>query len=225
MIGQTGSGKTTCGLWLLSKQRFDRRPWFCFDLKREPIFDQVGMPPIEEWSINSRPPKGKGLYLASPLPNQKEAIETFLWRCFDRGNIGIYVDEASLMPDGDAFTAILQQGRSKRIPTICCTQRPVNVIRPVFSEASYFCVYRLADKRDYRTVEGFVPARLDEPLRPFNWRWYDVARNRLLTMGPVPPPAAVAEQLRQAIPHRETWHPFSWTSRTTGRPQLKLVRS
>lgn len=225
VIGATGSGKTTCGLWLLSRQRFDRRPWFVFDLKREPIFDAVGMPPIEEWSIHSRPPRQKGLYLASPLPNQKEAIETFLWRCFDRGNIGIYVDEASLMPDGDAFTAILQQGRSKRIPTICCTQRPVNVIRPVFSEASYYCVYRLADKRDYKVVEGFVPGDLSKPLPAYHWRWYDVARNRLLTMGPVPDPARVAGELREAIPQPTTWHPFGWTSRPTGRPQLKLVRN
>lgn len=225
VIGATGSGKTTCGLWLLAHQRFDRRPWIIFDFKAEPIFDRVGMPPIEEWSLKSRPPRSKGLYLTSPLPTDGEAVEEFLWKVFAKGNIGLYVDEASLMPDSGAFQAILQQGRSKRIPVIACTQRPVNVQRPVFSEASYYCVYRMADRRDYKVVEGFVPADLSRPLAPYYWRWYDVSSNRLLHMAPVPSPQAVADELRQALPVRESFHPFSWTSRPTGRPSLKLVGS
>lgn len=224
VIGATGSGKTTCGLWLLAHQRFDKRPWVIFDFKMEPIFDVVGMPPIEEWSLKSKPPRGKGVYLVSPLPTDAEAVEAFLWKCFEKGNIGLYIDEASLMPDGGAFQAILQQGRSKRVPVISCTQRPVNVQRPVFSEASFYCVYRLSDKRDWKTVEGFVPADLGAQLPAYHWRWYDVAANRLLNMRPVPGPQTVAGELRGAIPLRESYHPFTWTSRTTGRPTLRLVR-
>lgn len=227
VIGATGSGKTTCGLWLLANQRFDKRPWVILDLKREAIFDVVGFPPIEEWSLGSKPPRQKGLYLLSPLAieAQQEQLENFLWRIFEKGNCGLYVDEAALMPDGGAFQAILQQGRSKRIPVIACTQRPVSVARPVFSEASFYCTYRLADKRDWKTVEGFVPADLGAPLKPYHWRWYDVAANRLLTMAPVPPPQTVARQLREAVPPARSWHPFQWTSRPTGRPSLKVVGS
>ena len=224
IIGATGSGKTTCALWFLAHQRFDKRPWLAIDFKAEPVFDAVGFPPIEEWSLNNRPPRQKGVYLVSPLPNQDEALEGFLWKVFEKGNIGIFVDEAALMPAGGAFQAILQQGRSKRIPVIACTQRPVSVARPVFSEASYYCVYRMADKRDYKTIEGFVPADLAAPLKPYHWRWYDVAANRLLTMSAVPPPEAVAAQLREAAPQHTTFHPFSWTSRPTGRPMLKVVK-
>jgi hypothetical protein len=224
VIGATGSGKTTCGLWLLSHQRFDKRPWVVLDFKREPIFDVVGFPPIEEISLSSRPPRTRGLYLISALPAEDELVEAFLWRVFERGNCGLYVDEASLMPGPKgAWQAILQQGRSKRIPVIACTQRPVSVERPVFSEASYYCVYRLADKRDWKTVEGFVPGDLGAPLKPYHWRWYDVARNRLLTMAPVPGPQQVAGELRAAAPQPQTFHPFRWTSRPTARPQLKLV--
>lgn len=226
VIGATGSGKTTCGLWLLSLQRFDKRPWLIIDPKGEPTFDVVGFPPIEEWSLSSRPPRQKGLYLVSPLPNQDEELEQFLWRVFERGNLGLYIDEAALMPGPrGAYQAILQQGRSKRIPVISCTQRPVGVERPVFSEATYYCIYRLSDRRDYKVVEGFVPADLSAPLPPHEWRWYDVPRNKLLTMAPVPPPEDVAEQLRHAIPNRDSWHPFSWTSRPTGRLSLKVVGS
>jgi hypothetical protein len=223
-IGATGTGKTTCGAWLLSLQQFDKRPWVIVDFKREALFDYVGFPPIVELSLTSAPPKRPGLYLVSPRPDQENELEAWLWKVWQRENIGLFVDEASLMPERDAFRAILQQGRSKRLPVIACTQRPVNVQRPLFSEASFFCVYRMADKRDYRVIEGFVPADLSLPLPDHHWRWYDVAKNKLLTMAPVPPPNRVADDLRERAPARTTWHPFGWTSQpTTGRPKAKLA--
>ena len=221
VIGATGTGKTTCGVWLLSHQRFDKRPWVVVDFKREQIFDQIGLPPIQQITLGSRIPKKPVLYLVSPRPDQDDQLEDWLWRVWERENVGLFVDEASLMPDRDAFRAVLQQGRSKRLPLIACTQRPVDVKRGLFSEASYFCVYRMADKRDYRVVEGFIPANLSAPLKPHHWHWYDVAKNRLLHMGPVPKPAQVAEMARERIPHVVTWHPFGWTGEPTGRPALR----
>jgi hypothetical protein len=216
VLGATGSGKTTCGLWMLSYARFDKRPWVAIDFKREVIFDLVGFPPIQQLSLDARIPRKPGLYLVSPRPGQGAALEAFLWRVWSAGNVGLFVDEAALMPDGDAFPAILQQGRSKRIPVIACSQRPVNVARGVFSEASYFCVYRMLDRRDYRIVEGFVPAGLDVPLPRYAWHWYDVANHELLAMAPVPNGAAVAARLKQVIPFKANdWHPFRWTARTT----------
>jgi hypothetical protein len=223
-IGATGSGKTTCGAWLLAHQRFDRRPWIVIDFKRERLFDMIGFPPIEAIRLNARVPRRPGLYLVSPRPDQEDDLEDFLWRVWQAENTGLFIDEASLMPDRDAFRAILQQGRSKRIPCISCTQRPVDVKRGLFSEASFFCIYRMADRRDYRTVEGFVPADLSRPIPDYNWRWYDVARNELLHMAPVPKPATVADLLRERVPNVRTWHPFGWTSRGTDRPKLKLVK-
>lgn len=217
VIGATGSGKTTCGTWLLSKQRFDKRPWIIFDFKREALFDAVGIPPIVEIGLGSKPPKRPGLYIVCPRPDQDDELEALLWKIWERENCGLFIDEASLMPEKAAFRAILQQGRSKRLPVIACTQRPVSVARPLFSEASFFAVYRMADKRDYRTVEGFIPADLSQPLPDHHWRWYDVARNSLLTMAPVPGPAQIADDLRAAIPPQTTWHPFAWTAQPTGR--------
>jgi hypothetical protein len=217
VIGATGSGKTTCALWLLANQRLDRRPWIIVDFKREPMFDVIGIPPIRQIGLKSRIPRQRGLYLVTPKPNEDDALEAFLWRIWQRENCGLFVDEASLMPDQSAFRAILQQGRSKRIPVIACTQRPVDVKRGLFSEASFFCVYRMADKRDYRTIEGFVPARLSAPMPEYHWRWYDVAHNRLLHMAPVPKLPAIAAQVRERIPPVESWHPFGWTSEPTGR--------
>jgi DNA helicase HerA-like ATPase len=221
VIGATGSGKTTNGVWLLAHQRFDKRPWIVVDFKREQIFDQIGLPPIQQITLRGRVPRKPGLYLVSPRPDQDDALEDWLWRVWERENVGLFVDEASLMPDKDAFRAVLQQGRSKRIPLIACTQRPVDVKRGLFSEASYFCVYRMADKRDYRTVEGFIPGDLSRPMPPHHWLWYDVAKNRLLHMGPVPKPAIVADMARAKIPYVTTWHPFGWTGEPSGRAALR----
>jgi len=218
VLGATGSGKSTCGLWLLSYQRFDKRPWIALDFKREIIFDHVGFPPIQQLTLADRIPRKPGLYLASPRPGQDGYLENFLWRVWSAGNVGLFIDEAALMPDGDAFPAILQQGRSKRIPVIACSQRPVGVARGLFSEANFFCVYRMVDRRDYKTVEGFVPADIGQPLPRYAWHWYDVADHELLAMSAVPDPGAVAGRLREAIPYRANdWHPFRWTSRVTGR--------
>jgi len=119
------------------------------------------------------------------------------------------------MPDGDAFPAILQQGRSKRIPVIACSQRPVSVPRPLFSEANFFAIYRMVDKRDYKVVEGFVPGDLAAPLPEHHWWWYDRGRNNLLHMAPVPPPETVATLLADRIPPppENAWHPFGHTAK------------
>lgn len=218
VLGATGTGKSTCGTWLLSHQRLDKRPWLLIDFKRETIFDQVGFPPIQQIGLGDRVPRRPGLYLLSPRPGQDVALEAFLWRVWQQENVGLYVDEAALMPDGDAFPAILQQGRSKRIPVIACSQRPVNVARGLFSEANFFAVYRMNDRRDYRIVEGFAPADMARPLPPYHWHWYDVAQNELLDMRPVPSPAAVAARLHQLAPYKPSgWHPFTWTSKPTPR--------
>src|SRR5271169_5361205 len=127
ILGATGSGKTTCGVFMLAHQRFDVRPWIAFDFKREELFDFAGFPPIMPIGLFDPLPKRHGLYLCSPRPGEEDALETMLWRIWERGNIGVFVDEAALMPDMDAFPAILQQGRSKRIPVIACSQRPVSV--------------------------------------------------------------------------------------------------
>jgi hypothetical protein len=221
IIGATGSGKSTCGLWMLSHQRFERRPWIAIDFKREEIFDHVGFPPIRQIALDDKVPRKPGLYLISPLPGQADALERFLWRVWSTENTGLYVDEAALMPEGDAFPAILQQGRSKRIPVIACSQRPVGVSRGLFSEASFICVYRVVDRRDYKIIEGFAPVNLEAQLPKYHWHWFDVARDVQLAMGPVPPPDEIALTLTAKIPHQPTgWHPFGWTARPTERRLL-----
>ena len=223
ILGATGSGKSTCGLWLLAHQRLDARPWVIFDFKREAFFDRIGFPPITPLDLDAKPPKKPGLYLVTPRPGDDEYVERFIWRIWERENCGLYIDEAPLMPQGDAFQAVLQQGRSKRLPVIACTQRPVGVARGLFSEASFVCVYDILDQRDFKTIEGVVPASMAQPLQYHHWRWFDRERRAVLNMKPVPAPAEVAAQLAMKAPYvANAWHPFAWTSRATGRDAIKL---
>lgn len=227
ILGATGSGKSTCGLWMLAHQRLDARPWIIFDFKREQFFDHVGFPPIQAIGLDARPPRKPGLYLVSPRPGEDEAVDAFIWRIWEAENVGLYVDEAPLMPDAniyDAFPACIQQGRSKRIPIIACTQRPVGVARGLFSEANFVCVYDVTDVRDFKVIQGFVPATLiaDQPPR-HHWRWWDRQSRTVLNMAPVPHPATIAAELANRAPYTPSgWHPFAWTSRPNGREAIKL---
>ena len=143
-----------------------------------------------------------GLYDMHVNPGQEDQLEDWLWKIWAKGNVGLFCDEVSLIPQRDAFKAILRQGRSKLIPVIACTQRPVDIDREVFTESQYKMIFRLDDVRDYKTVQGFTRgAAIDKPL-PRHWSyWYDGPRSRLLTLQPVPKPVIIAARLKQVAPY------------------------
>lgn len=200
VIGATGTGKTILGAWLLSKQRFDKRPWVIIDFKGEELWDMVGTPPIQKLKLGSMPGK-RGLFRMSVLPGQDEALEDWLWKIWKRGNVGLFVDEVSLMPQKAAFKAVLRQGRSLLIPVISCSQRPVDVDREVWSEANYISVFRLDDIRDYKVIQGFTRnAPIDRQLPEFHSHWYDKKKYTCITLQPVPPPAIIAANIKSVAP-------------------------
>jgi hypothetical protein len=202
VIGATGTGKTVLGAWLLSKQRFDKRPWVAIDFKNEELWEMVGSPPIRNLKVGQMPGK-RGLYRMNVVPGQDDALEEWLWKVWKHENIGLFVDEVSLMPQKDAFKAILRQGRSKRIPVIACSQRPVDVDREVWSEANYISVMRLDDIRDYKIIKGFTrDAPIDKPLPEYWSHWYDKKNFTCLELRPVPKPAIIAETLRDIAPRQ-----------------------
>lgn len=200
VIGATGTGKTVLGAWLLSKQRFDKRPWVCIDFKDEELWDMVGTPPMQTLKVHQLPGK-HGLYRMRVQPWDSDALEEWLKRVWSRGNIGLFVDEVSLIPQKEAFKAILRQGRSRRIPVIACSQRPVDVDREVWSEANYISVFRLDDIRDYKIIKGFTrDAPIDRQLPEFWSHWYDKKKYTCIPLQPVPSPASIADDLRRVAP-------------------------
>ncbi len=200
VIGATGTGKTTFGAWLLSRQRFDKRPWVCLDYKNEVLWDLVGRGAMRELRVGQMPGK-LGLYRMRVDPGRDDDLEEWFWKVRRHGNIGLFCDEVSLIPQRAAFKAILRQGRSLRIPVISCTQRPVDCDREIFTEAGYKSIFRLEDVRDYQIIQGFTrKAPINEPLPPHWSYWYDSAKAKLLTLRPVPPPDSVAAELRAVVP-------------------------
>lgn len=204
VIGQTGSGKTILGAWLLSKQRFDKRPWVALDFKGEALWDKVGDPPMRPLRLGAMPGK-RGLYRLDVHPGQEDELEEWLWKIWERENVGIFVDEVSLVPQKNAFKAILRQGRSKLIPVIACTQRPVDCDREVFTESQYRAFFGLEDARDYQVIRGLFGDRdIRDAARSLkrHWSlWYDVRQKSLTVLKPCPAPDTVADDLRRAAPY------------------------
>lgn len=201
VLGATGTGKTILGGWLLSKQNLEKRPWIALDFKNEILWDMVGDPPMRPLAIGAMPGK-KGLYRTSIRPGQEEELEDWLWKIWEKENIGIFCDEVTLMPDKDSFKALLRQGRSKLIPMILCSQRPVDVPREVWTESQYIACFRLSDVRDYKTVNGFSAGfDLSRELPKYHCHWVDIAERQHYLLKPSPGPDNVASTLRSKAPY------------------------
>lgn len=183
LIGRTGSGKTQAGAWLLSQASYKSRPFVIIDYKRDALLNEI--PNVEEIGYKSKLRKN-GLHIIHPRPDENEQMEEFLWRLWERENTGVYIDEGYMVPDKGALRAILTQGRSKKIPVIMLSQRPVWLSRFVFSEADFFMVLDVSDKDDQKIIQRIVPDDFKRELPPYHSRYYDVGRKRVTYLLPVP---------------------------------------
>ncbi len=183
IIGRTGSGKTLAALWHLAGR--DRElPWFIIDYKRDEAIAQLGAIELE---LTKLVPTEPGLYVLHPIPERDdEAVEAFLWKIWAMGHAGLLVDEGYMIRDTDALRAILTQGRSKHIPVILLSQRPVWLTRFAWSEADYFQVFQLNNRDDIKSVRNFVPYTFDRRLADYHSVYYDVGHDRITIFGPVP---------------------------------------
>lgn len=204
-IGRTGSGKTLAGLFNLSLQNWERKPWLMMDIKGDEHIQKIGkMDGVT--TLKWGQPIGKnGLHIIRPRPDQLDEIEDLLWYVHSRNNVGIYVDEGHPLKNSDALNALLTQGRSKHIPCRICTQRPSWISRFVFTESSFYQVFSLTDRRDRKTVQEFLPierANLETPLQPYHSIWYDVKADRASSFLPVPPADAILQSFRDRLQPR-----------------------
>lgn len=200
IIGETGTGKTIMGGWVLSKQRFDKRPWVAIDFKGEVLWDMIGTPPVRDLRLGAMP-GNRGLYRMSVNPGQEDELEDWMWKVWKHENIGLFIDEVSLVPQKSAFKGLLRQGRTKLIPIISCTQRPVDCDREVFTESQFISVFALADVRDYKIIQGFTHgAAIDRPLPEHHSHWYDKRKRTLFALKPTPDPDSIAASLRAVAP-------------------------
>lgn len=205
IVGQTGSGKTWFGVWLLSRMPIERMPWVVIDYKRETLFRELGPQAFRSrLTVDSAAPKKPGLHLLQPFESDDDAMDSFLWRVWKRGGIGLYIDEAMMMPAGrgSAMRAILTQGRSLRIPVIALSQRPVEIDRYFFSEARCFAEFYLLDRDDRVTLKRYTPFHPDDIPERHHCYWYDGKTRQVSYLAPVPDREAFLGRLRSRAPRR-----------------------
>lgn len=194
IMGRTGSGKSQAALWHLSLAGFDKMPWIILDFKGDENINAIqGAQHITYKDVPTKP----GIYILHPMPGDKDALEAYLYKLWEKERVGILVDEGYMLQDNDAFLACLTQGRSKRIPMIVLTQRPAWITRFVFSEADFYQVFALNDRRDRKTIAEFMPGDVkDAPKLPdFHSYYYDVGRDELVVMAPVPDMDTILEKI------------------------------
>lgn len=189
MIGATGSGKTVAGIYHLSRMNLRARPWVVFDMKDDEHLN--GIERAQHVELDWTPTeKSKGVFVVHPRRKDEEAVDSLLDRIYEHSNIGIFIDEPDLANSSAAFEDILRKGRSRLIPAITLSQRPVDVTRYVFSEATFIRVYFLNDERDWATVEAFTPLPSPEDfptLNPYFSFYYQVGKQDVWLLSPAPP--------------------------------------
>lgn len=192
IYGKTGSGKTVAAIWHLSQRSYTSRPWIIFDFKGDATIAKI--PHAIEISVGEIPKK-PGLYIARPIPEQDaEAVDEMMWDIWARERIGVYIDEGYMVGRrSNGFNALLTQGRSKSIPMIVLSQRPVWMSRFVISEADFHQVFFLSDEADRDVVQRFIPYEIDRRLPKFHSFYYDVSEDEFVGLKPVPHPDSVLE--------------------------------
>jgi len=189
IIGSTGSGKTQAGVFHLSNQDWsdpkNGRPWIIFDFKGDELLRQIG---AEEFSVRSKVPERPGLHIVRPVPERDDGFVTdLLWQILKNEETGIYIDEGYMVGTRNpALNACLTQGRSKRIQMITLSQRPMWMSRFVFSEADFFQVFRLNDKRDYANIQSMISVDVTKRLAEYHSHYYDVGADKGVIAAPVP---------------------------------------
>lgn len=206
IVGATGSGKTVAAMWQLSHRNFDQKPWMIYNFKHDELIDAIeGAQHID---VGAPPPERPGIYVVHPHPAQQDAVDAQMWQIWERENIGVYVDEGFMIgKNSTGFRALLTQGRSKHIPMITLSQRPVWMDRFVFTEAEFLQVFRLQHRMDVKKMEEFIPnpnegkrpSANKHPLEdrlPEYWSWYyDVSANQLNKMRPTPDADAILDTI------------------------------
>ena len=188
------------GLWLLSNAPFDKMPYVIVDSKGDENLNEI--PHVRELGLNETP-KHPGVYIVHPMIGDADPIKDFLWRIWQRGSCGLLFDEGYMIPgqleDHNPYNAILTQGRSKHIPTITLSQRPVKLSKFTFSESSHYCIFHLNARTDKKTVAEYIPDYNGDILPEFHSHWYDVKRNANFTMQPVPDSAILMEKFEERL--------------------------
>ena len=219
VIGRTGEGKTVGGLFLLAYQNWSEMPWVIIDYKRDKLIAMIETAGAKVLYDNRTmegkpfppPPVEPGLYIVRPDPDQREEVNSFLFQMWRQGRVGLFCDEAFMIPQKrpfKAYDALLTQGRSLECPMIMLYQRPVDMSQFATSQADFWMVYNLHKPEDIAKANEYVGSTVGSQgetidvttkLPRYYWLWYDVSADECAVMQPVPGPADLIGVFRQRL--------------------------
>jgi hypothetical protein len=192
IVGATGSGKTQAAMWQLSRRGFLNKPWIIYDFKGDEMIQSLEG--VIDWPVESPAPSRPGLYVVKPHPDQVGEVDLQLQSVWEHENIGVYIDEGLMLGTKNiGFRRLLTQGRSKHIPMIVLSQRPVWLDRFVFSESEFFQIFRLQHRKDLAAVQEFIPFDVSERLPEYHSYYYDVTTDSMVVLEPVPDRDAILD--------------------------------
>ena len=201
IVGTTGSGKTIGGMWVLSGQNFDEQPWVNINFKNDEHLNAIEK--AEEIGLDSKLPDKPGIFNLRPEPNDIDGMDAWFYRVLEHENIGIFCDEIFMLgAHCRGFNTCFMQGRSKHIPMIVCSQRPVLCSPFAFSEATYFMIFNLIKKADRERVAGDVPIPVDYRLPPYHSYWYKVGSDKVTAFNPVPSENELLKRIDSKLPNK-----------------------
>lgn len=185
-------------------------PWVVIDYKHDALLNSIAK--TRELPVTAaRIPKNPGVYIVHPLPSQEDEVEALLWKVWQKGNTGVYIDEGHMLPNRGALAALATQGRSLGIPMITLTQRPRWTSRFVFSEADYISAFHLTYPDDRRFVSGILDSDLNEPLPEYHSRYHSISKHTTYNLLPVPKADSIRNRIESKLrPH--TWWSHPWGS-------------
>lgn len=222
IVGTNGTGKSQCGAWILSQRDLGNTRNFIVDYKGEELFNNLRR--VREISTKELP-KENGLYIlhAVPFETEQEKMRQWLYKLWESGNAGLFVDEGYMIPGekNGPFQALLTQGRSLRTPVITLSQRPVGVNRFVFSESQHTIVFDLNDERDKDVVGEFTPSGFmdwvpdgigvkdrysDEIFLPkYHAKWYNKPDKARFVLRPVPEASQIVSDIDAQLKPIHRW--------------------
>ena len=193
---------------MLSLRRWDHMPWVLLNFKDDALLNEIpGVRELEGLTLPAPRKMRSGLWMARPDVDDFEGTEALMAEMWRRTHMGLYIDEALPLsaPRHPALRRILTQGRSRKLPVVAGSQRPVDVDRYLFSESEFVSVMDLTDDRESDRIREMTGVQLDMSRLPQYHSYYlDRLRKRLTIVTPVPGYSAILATFEKRMKQPKT---------------------
>lgn len=199
IVGRKGSGKSVLA----------RRFWETYPYDRLVIDPTGDVDPGDPKTLNLTSPLPRRWpaklddrrqtlrFAADPgSPTYEDDLDRAAGLAFGHGNCLLWVDEVGELTRANktapAMRRILHQSRHRRLSTLFCGPRPIDINPLVISQADYLAIFHLpnpADRKRCADTMGYDLAELEEAhdlLDEHGYLWWDAVHRELEVRPPIP---------------------------------------